>query len=221
MIPRVAIQYPTAHKDVFEPLTDFEVWDSVRMQPDQIPDTTKEVWLDLSEVKDAPQYLVDWCHYASRGFQGVIVPTYKEPDRNVLSVARWPQTETQIIGIWRGERRHLKLMADACHVVSLPYYEYGRMSYVPDGESHKYHLYEFCSLDELRRYPIRSIHTSVSITAALVGIDLRTRERRPKRLPPFTYDLRLSDAQLDLAVQNVQAIREAVYGHYPDTNPKT
>jgi len=211
-VPRVAIQYPTAHRDVFEPLTDFEVWDMSLVVPDCMPE--REFWLDFSkgDLQSGPLPYRAMAH---------ICETFDDPDRNVLNVARRQCRDHTTVGIWRGERRHLKLMSEACDIVALPYYEYGRMSYVPDGESHKYHLYEFCSLDELRRYPIRSIHTSVPITAALVGIDLRTRERRPKRLPPFTYDLRLSDAQLDLAVQNTLAIREAVYGHYPDTNPKT
>lgn len=212
MIPRVAIQYPTAHADVFEPLTDFHVIDAqayLGMEEDysEIHKYEKPIWWDISGVFPATQPCI--------GFDGYILPSFEEPDRNVLSVARWPKSELTTIGIWRGERRHLKLMAEACDIVALPYYEYGRMGYVTPETSHQYHLYEFCSLDELRRYPVRSIHTSVPITAALLGIDLRGRERRPKRLPHFSYGLVLNDAQLELAVSNVMAIREAVYGHYP------
>lgn len=205
-IPRVALQYPLLYREVFEPLTDFEVWsnpgDSLgRLFPN------KELWYDCSDGVVVQDHFAD----------GVILPTYDEPGRNLLNIARENIPGKLNVGIWRGERSHLKLLTDACDVVALPFYEYGRMNYVPEGMSHLFHLYEFCSLDELRRYPVRSIHTSVPITAALMGIDLRGRERRPKNLPPFTYDIRLTDSQLELAVINAKAIKEAVYSHYADT----
>lgn len=197
----LALQYPLAYASVFEPLTDFEVWDEAQETHGQT--TTKEVWLDYSAGR-----LEDY----EFGSDGIILPTYDDPDRNVLCVARVELRKPKI-AIWRGEKRHLKLLEQCCDIVALPWYEYGRMSYVNEGESHKYHLYGFCNLDELRRYPVRSLSTSVPITAAVLGIDLTTRERRPKNLPQFSYEMKLNDKQIELAVKNVMAVKEALQSH--------
>ena len=201
---KLAIQYPWRYASVFEEYCDFHVWDMLAMPKDtpQWPECPeeKELWIDCSKCND----------YEPEEYDGIILPTYDEPGRNLLNAAKERVSGVLNIGIWRGEKRHLQLMHDAVDIVSLPFYEPGRTLYIAKDRSREYHYYEFCNLDELRRMPPRSIHTSVPITAAIVGVDLRQRERRPRCLSPFSYDLRLSDSQLELAVSNVKAIKEAL-----------
>jgi hypothetical protein len=208
---QLAIQYPFQYSSIFEPLTDFHVIDDSKYeeyvggkQDKMFQCCPKPIWWDISSGLPDTQPAI--------GFQAFILPTHDDPDRNMLEILKWHSSELLRVGIWRGERRHLKLIDKDCDIVALPWYEH-RSIYVLPEDSHKYHFYEFSSLDELRRFPCRSLQTSVPITAAMAGIDLRHRERRPKKLPTFSYDMKMNEAQLELAVENVKAIREALDSH--------
>lgn len=202
---KLALQYPWRYASTFEPLTDFEVGDMSKIAAGyDVYNGEKELWQDYSVGGVFSE--ASWMPKVS----GFILPFYLIPDRNILCAARHKVDGKLNTAVWTGEKRHLKLLQEAVDVVALPYFEMGRMQHVKDQDTSQYHLYEFCNLDELRRYPVRSINTSVPFTAALLGIDLRLRERRPRNLPEFHYDLRLNEVQLELAYNNVIAIKEAL-----------
>lgn len=195
--PRLAIQYPRRYKAYFDPFCDFYVFKESEVTARDF-NLNKPIWLDCS---DGSRAVAD-C-------DGVILPTSEDPDLNVILAAKG-NYDCKRIGIWIGEKRHLKLMEQAVDIVALPFYEPGRTAYIESDKLLTYHYYGFCNLDELRRFPPASLHTDIPITAAALGIDLRTRERRPKKLPPFSYDMYLGEQQLELAINNVRAVREAL-----------
>lgn len=209
----LALQYPTQYKDIFEAYSDFHVWD---MTQANLPErTSKPTWFDYSQsgqTDSLPSFDLP---------TGVILPSFHDPNMNILNISRFKDKLAdmdesgliQTIGLWRGERRHLLLLSQVTDLIALPHFEYRRLSYVSAHETSKYHLYGFCNIDELRRFPVRSLSTAAPITAALQGIDLSQRERRPKYLPTFSYSLKLNERQLELAVKNVEAVKEALNSH--------
>lgn len=202
----LAVQYPWQYQDIFEPLIDFEVLDVWRISnPKDVPGFHKPVWLDCTGgVPLAWRPLVNT-------HDGVILPIMEDADMNIFCASKSDFTCARMV-VWVGEKRHLKMLSKTNDVVAIPW-QRPRSVYIQPEDSHQYHYYGFCNLDELRRFPVRSLSTSVPITSALVGIDLRDRERRPKNLPAFSYDIKLSPSQIDLAVHNIQLIREAMTSH--------
>ena len=78
-------------------------------------------------------------------------------------------------------------------------------------DSRQLHYSELSSLDELRRLPPASLATNAPLAAALRGVDLSKRERRPKLLKTaYATDIRATSGVLNLAVSNLKAIREAL-----------
>lgn len=199
----LAIQYPALYRSTFEPLCDFEVFDMKANPIGMLLPGNKELWFDYSEMST--------CDVDDHPRDGTILPRhYPDPGTYLTQCARYRSTESErVIAIWEGDRAHLRMLQAAVDLVALPWWKHRNLVITPE-EAYEYHAYEFSNLDELRRYPYRSLHTSVPITAAAVGIDLTTRDRRPKRLPPFSYQMVLSEAQLELAYKNCQAIKEAM-----------
>lgn len=199
----LAIQYPWRYASVFEELCDFHVINPTQKEWTAYPNCVgdKDLWLDCSS---------DYVPKDLKDFQGLILPCFEEPGRNLLSIPKLRVPDKLNIGIWQGDRDHLKLMHQAADVVAIPYDRYGRTFFISQETASLYHAYEFCNLDELRRFPWGSLHTSIPCQAALLGIDLRSRERRPKRLPPFSYDMYLTELQLELAYENAKAIKESM-----------
>lgn len=207
MNAKLSIQYPLAHKDVFEPLCDFNVWDMSQGRfVTSLPGSNLPYWLDYSKREDLFVHLPkEWDDNA----EAIILPTNYYPDPNVLMIAKYADSVGFSVGVWCGERRHIALIQTACDLVAIPNTEPRRV-YITPADASLYHFYEFCNLDELRTHRPRSLHTSTPITSAIMGIDLRARERRCRKLPTFNYDIKLNNSQLELAVENVNAIREAL-----------
>lgn len=209
----LAIQYPWRYVSVFEELCDFHVIDVPQWMRDsgslRGPWTGKDIWTDHSQ-----NICSDWMGET----QGIILPSFNEPGRHLLNQDRLKVDNKLNVSLWIGDRSHLKLLKEIADVVALHWKAEAaggpaighRSGVIAAEEAHLFHAYEFCNLDELRRMPYRSLHTSVPITAALLGIDLRLRDRRPKNLPPFSYGLTLNDAQLEVAYNNCVAIKEAM-----------
>lgn len=206
----LAIQYPWRYARVFEELCDFHVIQCSAITDTPILKGDKPVWADLSDRDEAKSF--------GPGVKGIILPAFDEPGKHLLNQDRLKVPGVLNISLWIGDRSHLKLLKEITDVVALHWKAEAaggpaighRSGVIAAEEAHLFHAYEFCNLDELRRMPYRSLHTSVPITAALLGIDLRLRDRRPKNLPPFSYDLTLNDAQLEVAYNNCVAIKEAM-----------
>ena len=198
----LSIQYPLMYQSEFKEFCDFIVLD-MSQDPSGMIIGDKPLWLDYSNVtfEEMEEHPRD----------AIILPQSKtEPNRYIAECARYiPTGNEEVIAIWGGDRSHLRMLNDIVGTVALPWWKHRNLVITPE-EAYAYHAYEFSNLDELRRYPYRSLHTSVPITAAYMGIDLTDRERRPKRLPPFTYGMVLTEAQLELAYKNCQAIKEAM-----------
>lgn len=122
----------------------------------------------------------------------------------------------KIIGTWWGYKKDIRRLEELVDVVALPFRK-PRSQFVKGNRikadnnpcSLDYHYFGFKSLDELRRFPPASLDSSICIKAAMYGIDLRHRERRPNT-PLLDYDKDvLSDAQLDVVVTNIALLHES------------
>ena len=196
MRPQLALQQPSQYDKYFEGLVDFVVDVGVGDKPCPL-------WLDCTKGWKTVDY----------DYDAVIVPTWKEPKKHLIEVARTTIPPGVLkIAICQGTYNHMEQLKDYVDIIALPN-TVARSIYVTKETAHQFHFYELCNLDELRRYPIRSLNTSMHITAAMVGIDLTRRERRPKKLPTFRQDTKLTEAQLELAIENAKAIREALDSH--------
>jgi hypothetical protein len=198
----LSIQYPTAYQDVFAPLIDFEVIDASLWKRGVFRTPLARVWIDYSKGGFRPETEVEpeWS----------ITDYDVDPFINLIKANAWPLPKEIKIGYHQGSVVMLERMKTFVGMVAIPNDILpARSVYVKEGAK-RYHYYEYCNLDELRRNPPASIHTSAPITAAMAGIDLRRRERRPKSLPLFSYDLQLTPERLELAVENTKAIREAL-----------
>lgn len=137
-----------------------------------------------------------------------------DSQENIKNVLRTKEEFTKrhlpykIIGCYRGGRKDLELLMQICDVVALPYDDYREkpLSWFP---SSSFHFFGMKNLDELRRHPPMSLDTSVPIRAAMVGIDLSLRERRPRGIPLFDKKLELTKEQVALAIHNIKAVKEA------------
>jgi hypothetical protein len=125
----------------------------------------------------------------------------------------------KLIGVWQGEKKDLRRTVRECDVTSLPYRKL-RDKYMSLDEfaSTDFHYLGFRTLDELRRYPPKSIDTSMPIRAAVHGIDLQSRDRRP-RTEPLNIQMRLSERELEASINNIKLLREA--GEWKSKNPTT
>lgn len=199
----LALQYPWKYASVFEELCDFHVLDLAQGPSGwaEAVNSDKAVWLDSSSLASPPEGCDE--------YSAVILPYFPDAGVNLLRCQNNYVKGTTNVGLWKNDRRFLRLMTEAVDMIALHWTSHRNLHISPE-EACLYHAYEFCNLDELRRYPFRSLHTSVPVTAALYGIDLRLRERRPKNLPLFSYGLHLNDAQLELAYNNAKAIKEAM-----------
>lgn len=210
----LSIQYPIRYHEHFEDYSDFTTIDGTQFekwlfetQRYNVP-SGKSIILDASQLtRDA---MLECLSQVAAG--RVISPMSENPDLHIVDVTLCTEFLNQrgilTIGYWQGERRHMEMLNYACDMVAIPYIR-PRGVYIEPEEADGFYFYEFCNLDELRRMKPRMMHTSLPITAAAFGIDLATRERRPKKLPAFKYDMLLTVPQIELAKHNIRLIREA------------
>ncbi len=126
----------------------------------------------------------------------------------------------RLIGTWWGYTKDLKRLDSIADVVALPWRK-NRSRYLTGNElehlnsekpySRHYHYFGFKTLDELRNYPPASLDTSMPIRAALQGIDLNIRERRPKT-QMLNYEDKLTKAVLKLTLKNIKLLKKAADG---------
>lgn len=221
---KFSLEIPLNHWDVFAPHCDFHyaLADFVLNNKDYAKTYSKlkgEKWLDNSFNELREDIGVEKLLKAA----DIINPTHitaleafspKENIKNVLKTKKEFSKRGlnyKIVGCYRGGKKDLEILLEICDIVALPYDDY-RAKPLAWFNSDIFHYFGFKNLDELRRYPPRSLDTSVPIRAAMYGIDLRVRERRPKKLPLFDKTLNLTKEQIKLAVLNIEAIKEAGNG---------
>jgi len=98
-------------------------------------------------------------------------------------------------------------LQEICDVVALPWRKH-RIRFMTYPECTDFHYFGFKTLDEIRRFPPRSIDTSIPLKAAVFGIDLTKRERRP-RMDLLEYDATLTKKQIDKTIENIYLLKEA------------
>lgn len=176
----------------------------------------QEIWLDNSWNELREDIGIDKLLKA----MDYIHPTHvtalesDDPQENIKNVIK-TKTEFQkrglnqkVVSCFRGGKREMELLLEVSDIVALPYDDY-REGVLKLFDSSQFHYFGFKNLDELRRHKPRSLDTSVPIRAAYIGIDLSTRERRPKNLPLFDPYLKMTKEQVKLALKNIKSIKEA------------
>lgn len=175
-----------------------------------------EIWLDNSFNELKRDIGIDRLLKAYDKVEPTHVTTLEAFDskENIKAVIRTKEEfgrrgiKTKLVGCWRGGKKDLDILLDLVDVVALPYDDF-REKALRYKQSELFHYFGFKNLDEVRRHPPRSLDTSVPIRAAMMGIDLRYRERRPKNMPLFALDLKLTKEQIKLAKRNIKSIKEA------------
>ena len=72
---------------------------------------------------------------------------------------------------------------------------------------------EYRTLDYLRCTPHMALVSDLPVMGATLGQDIVKYERKPKKRLPFDPEVRLTDHQLELALNNIKAIKEAQDWH--------
>jgi hypothetical protein len=127
----------------------------------------------------------------------------------ITTVSRFPE-EIVSVGLWHGTVRNYDLFRSSFTELAIPHkVPRGWLFSTQDLRPEDFWFYEFSSLDELRRLKPKVVVTHVPVSAALRGIDLRSRERRPKNLSYPEVKDKLSEQQQKLACLNLEAILEA------------
>jgi len=112
----------------------------------------------------------------------------------------------KVVGCWQGHRKEMFRLLDHCDEVALPFDRPRRVYLKNKEESGLFHYFGFRSLDELRILPPKSLDTSMPIRAALYGIDLQDRERRPKT-PLLDFTIKLTKEQVSQTIRNIFLVR--------------
>lgn len=111
----------------------------------------------------------------------------------------------KLVGCWQGHKKDMFNLLQICDEVALPF-DRPRRVYLTPEESIKFHYFGFRSLDELRVLPPKSLDTSMPIRAAIYGIDLKARERRP-RTPLLDFSIKLTTEQIDQTILNIHLVK--------------
>ena len=218
---KLSLEIPLNHWNTFAPFCDFHyaLADYALKHKDyakRYRGLEGEKWLDNSFNELREDIGIDALLRAA----DLVEPTHItaleafDSQENIKNVLRTKEEFTKrhlpykIIGCYRGGRKDLELLMQICDVVALPYDDY-REKPLSWFASSNFHFFGMKNLDELRRHPPMSLDTSVPIRAAMVGIDLSLRERRPRGIPLFDKKLELTKEQVALAIHNIKAVKEA------------
>lgn len=227
---KIAMEIPTIHLEALSEYTDFDFClahlileqeknsDYVRFYRTQ-REKGREVWMDNSFYELGFSLTTDELLKAAR----IVNPTHlvafeaiKDPwttfqhVMDMVTYVKRNELPYKVVGTWQGSQRALDQLDEVCDVVALPY-KRPRQIVLNNDNKGKYHFFGFRTLDELHRHPPRSIDTSAPIKYALVGEDMKTRERR-LRSDLLNYKIELTDKQLEDVVNNIQLMREAAKG---------
>jgi len=229
---KLSLEIPLNHWDTFSPFCDFHyalapfalVHKDYAKVYKKVSESKKELWLDNGFNEERRDIGIDALLKAC----DLVEPTHVtaleafDAQENIKNVIKTKEEFSKrhlpykLIGCYRGGRKDLELLFELCDIVALPYDDYREkpLSWI---DSSRVHFFGMKNLDELRRHPPRSLDTSVPIRAAMVGIDLKLRERRPRNIPLFNKTLDLTKEQVALAIHNIHAIKEAGNGKTEET----
>jgi len=137
-----------------------------------------------------------------------------DSSKNIICVERL-KSELQtrgltikIISVWAGSLWELPILQSLSSRIGIPYYLFRGLA-EKEIDITKCHFLGYKYKDELRKYKPESLNTSIPFRAAAIGIDLRTRNRRPKGLPPFNPNQGIIFAgQESLIKTNIEYIKE-------------
>ena len=143
----------------------------------------------------------------------VVTLEKNEPHQNIIAIEQTKEEilkrglKVKLIGTWKGTQWEIEVIKHVVDVIALPY-DIDRTFAFTTFPNIPFHFFGFRSVHELQRYIPISLDTSVPFRAAQMGISLRDRKRRPRALPKYDPNMVLSKEQLDLARDNIEAIRE-------------
>ena len=222
---KLALEIPLNYWDIFFPLEDFHYVlidfllknKAYREKYTNLPKDKKDVWLDNSfnELKvSAP------LDHILKGID-ILNPTHvvtlekATPSDNLVAIEKTLKEfskrgiKVKTVGCWKGTKWEVKLLKEMVDIIGFPY-DLNRVYGLDQIDSRLTHYFGFKNLDELKKNPPNSLDTSVPIRAAMLGISLSERKRRPKHLPLYTPSLTLSSSQIELAKENIEVIKSCL-----------
>jgi hypothetical protein len=225
---KFAMEVPEPHLNELSAYTDFDfalAHKALQYGPDSLyskfyrkqADSGRIVWLDNSfhelERSLTPSELITAIAYIQPTH--IVAPeTYNNPQETYAQIVQFKELlktkkldHIKVVGSWQGYGKDLVTLLELCDEVALPWRR-PRIQHVNINTSKEFHYFGFKNLDELRIHPPKSLDTSIPIRAAFYGIDLTTRERRPQT-PLLDFDLKLTLAQLEQTVKNIELLRRA------------
>lgn len=123
-------------------------------------------------------------------------------------------TSFKFLLTFKGGEKNLKLLlgmqvANPMIEIGLRWNDLGRIKFVNKDNSPSLTYLGFRNLDELMIKPPRYLITASPFQAAMMGISLRERERRPKGLIQETQ-FNMTEERIKYSIFNINAIREAL-----------
>ena len=223
----LALEIPFEHLDEISQWTDFD-YALAHIALQEGPESTyvkfyqeqarkgRIVWLDNGAHELGESLPLDQIVAAGLLIQATHIVAPEVKNNFVKTRARIIECEThvrkhglpfKIVGPWHGYKKDAHQLLELCDEVALPF-DRPRGSIVTPETSRMFHYFGFRSLDELRRLPPKSLDTSMPIRAALYGIDLTTRSKRPPT-PLLDFRTKLTLKQLEHVKNNVTLLRGA------------
>lgn len=235
---KLAMEVPYAHLRLFASLTDFDFAIAptvlekgqksiyVKWLQKQA-DKGREVWLDNGWFELKRSLSQDQLIKAAKMIHAthIVAPeVLNDSEQTLFHIMELKDyilrndLNIKVVGSWQGFLKDLITLKTICNEVAMPRdrqrhrYVYNMKTEV-EAQSSKlpsqsFHYFGFTNLDELRLRPPKSLDTGMPIKAAMEGIDLSIRERRPK-VRPLDFTVKLSKPVLDLAIKNTKLIKEA------------
>jgi len=151
-------------------------------------------------------------------------PQKETSEMNIVTVEEFTQELTiagygniKTISTWKGATWELTILKNVTTYIGIPHTAF-RMKLKGLIDPEKIHMFGLKYLNELKEMGPASISTSMPVRAALVGVRLSERQRRPKAVPELNFGISFTfREQYDLAVENIKSIKEAVNGYGKDS----
>lgn len=176
----------TTYPTILDATTNYEAWDVLK-----ILETLKPKYLILPP-RPRPEDHIRWTS-------------------ELVTHFRREAPDLCLIAHWYGHARILDMLLDYLDAVCLPDTR-PRGYYFKKGlfKPRQLWYYGASSLDQIRVTHPKGLIANLPIAAALRGIDIASRERRPKLLDLFPWDTKLTKDQIRLARANARHLKEAL-----------
>lgn len=211
---KLSLNIPTVNRADFAGVLDFQVvdLDIYDIMPDVyygIP-SDMEVWLNRTTLNLLERYLsiflgkhktVRICNVPGANTAESFKSTLK------LLYRLGYYQELDIIGVWDQDSYDISQLDALFPICAMPWFK-PRSTYLKTRDRTKWAYFGFTNLSEIATLTPGWLHTAMPIMAAYYGISLLERVRRPKNLE-FAPNIKLNTHEIDLALTNIQAIKEA------------